>query len=131
MTFATKAEYVKYDPTASLIGLRDSFNFSGGGTNFQDIFIKASKKYDRVIILSDMQGWMCYDTPKKQFGDYKKKYNCDPFVYSWDLQGLGTLQLPENKVFALAGFSEKVFDIMKFMEEDKQALYNRINEIEL
>jgi hypothetical protein len=32
---------------------------------------------------------------------------------------------------ALAGFSDKVFDIMKMMEEDKKALYNRINQIQL
>lgn len=58
------------------------------------------------------------------FSSYKNKYGANPFVYSLDLAGYGTLQFPENNVFALAEFSDKVFDIMKLMETDKQALYN-------
>jgi hypothetical protein len=131
MTFANYASYIEYNPMDSIFTIRSKFNFSGGGTNFKDIFIKANKSYDRVIILSDMQGWIGYNTPTAQFADYKKKFNCNPYVYSWDLQGYGTLQFPEPKVFALAGFSDRVFDIMKMMEEDKRALYNRINSIEL
>ena len=131
MTFATSANYKQYNPMDSILTIRNSFRFSGGGTNFQDIFKKANKAYNRVVILSDMQGWIGGHTPTKEFNDYKKKFNCDPYVYSWDLAGLGTLQFPESKVFALAGFSEKVFDIMKMIEEDKKALYNRINQIQL
>ena len=131
MTFANHANYMSYNPMDSVLTIRSKFRFSGGGTNFQDIFIKANKAYDRVIILSDMQGWIGHNTPTGQFANYKKKFDCAPYVYSWDLQGYGTLQFPESKVFALAGFSDKVFDIMKMMEEDKRALYNRINSIEL
>jgi len=131
MTFASNANYKAYNPMDSVLTIRNSFKFSGGGTNFQDIFVKANKAYDRVIILSDMQGWIGYNTPTAQFNNYKKKFNCAPYVYSWDLQGFGTLQFPESKVFALAGFSDKVFDIMKMMEEDKRALYNRIDSIDL
>jgi hypothetical protein len=129
MTFATDANYKSYNPMDSIMTIRNGFKFSGGGTNFHSIFEKANKKYDRVIILSDMQGWIGYTTPSKQFNEYKKKFNCDPYVYSWDLQGYSTLQFPESKVFCLSGFSEKVFDIMKLMEEDKKALFNRINSI--
>jgi hypothetical protein len=78
-----------------------------------------------------MQGWMGYTSPSKEFNSYKKKFEANPFVYSWDLAGYGTLQLPENNVFALAGFSDKVFDVMKLMEIDKKALYNEINSIQL
>jgi hypothetical protein len=78
-----------------------------------------------------MQGWMGYETPTRQFAEYKSKFGANPFVYSWDLAGLGTLQLPEKNVFALAGFSDKVFDIMKMMELDKKALYNEIKAIQL
>lgn len=131
MTFANHANYKAYNPMDSVLTIRNSFKFSGGGTNFQDIFVKANKAYDRVIILSDMQGWVGYNSPSAQFANYKTKYNCSPFVYSWDLQGYGTLQFPESKVFALAGFSDKVFDIMRMMEEDKRTLFSRINSIEL
>jgi len=131
MTFSTDAQYKQYNPMDSVLTIRGSFRYSGGGTNFKSIFQKANKKYDRVIILSDMQGWMGYTTPSSEFAQYKKKYNANPFVYSWDLAGLGTLQFPEQNVFALAGFSDKVFDIMKMMELDKKALYNEIKAIQL
>jgi len=131
MTFSTSAQYKQYNPMDSVLTIRSSFRYSGGGTNFKAIFEKANKKYDRVIILSDMQGWMGYTTPASEFAQYKKKYNASPYVYSWDLAGMGTLQFPEQNVFALAGFSDKVFDIMKMMELDKKALYNEIKAIKL
>lgn len=131
MTFSTNARYKDYNPTDSVMSIRESFKYSGGGTNFKAIFQMANKKYDRVIILSDMQGWVGYTAPVTEFANYKKKYDANPFVYSWDLAGLGTLQFPENNVFALAGFSEKVFQIMSLLEEDKQALINEIKSVEL
>jgi len=131
MTFDNSARYVKYNQMDSVLTIRNSFKFSGGGTNFQDIFVKAKEAYKRVIILSDMQGWIGYNTPTKEFNDYKKRLNCDPIVYSWDLAGLGTLQFPERNVYGLAGFSEKVFQIMSLLEEDKNALINKINQIQL
>jgi hypothetical protein len=131
MTFATNADYKSYNPMDSVMSIRSSFRYSGGGTNFKSIFQKANKKYDRIIILSDMQGWVGYTSPASEFKSYKSKFGANPFVYSWDLAGYGTLQFPENNVFALAGFSDKVFDIMKMMELDKKALYNEINAIQL
>jgi hypothetical protein len=38
---------------------------------------------------------------------------------------------PEKNVYCLAGFSEKVFDIIKLLETDKDALINEIEKIEL
>ena len=131
MTFSTRAQYKQYNPMDSVLTIRNSFRYSGGGTNFKSIFTTANKKYDRIIILSDMQGWMGYTTPSAEFNQYKKAHGANPFVYSWDLAGYGTLQFPENNVFALAGFSDKVFDIMKLMEIDKKALYNEIKAIQL
>jgi hypothetical protein len=130
MTFSTNSQYVSYNPMDSVMTIRNGFKFSGGGTNFKSIFQNANKKYDRFIILSDMQSWIGYNTPSAEFAQYKKKFNANPYVYSWDLAGLGTLQFPENNVFALAGFSDKVFDIMKLMETDKKALLNEIKAIQ-
>jgi hypothetical protein len=104
---------------------------TGGGTDFHSIFKKMNKAYDRVIILSDMQGWVGYDSPKKEFNDYCKKYNCKPIVYSFDLAGYGDMQFPEQNVFCLAGFSEKVFDVMKMLETDKAAMIKEIEKVEL
>lgn len=131
MTFSNDAQYKTYNPLDSVMTIRGSFRYSGGGTNFKAIFNKANKKYDRVIILSDMQGWMGYTTPASDFASYKKKFDANPFVYSWDLAGHSTMQFPEQNVFALAGFSDKVFDIMKLMEIDKNTLFNEIKAIRL
>lgn len=103
-----------------------------GGTNFKDIFIKANRPYDRIIILSDMQAWMGYYTPDREFMTYKKNYKADPRIYSFDLAGYGTIQFPENKIYPIAGFSDKVFDLMELLEKgDRQALINEIDKIEL
>jgi len=100
-----------------------------GGTDFNTIFKTADKPYKRIIILSDMQGWIGYYSPKESFKQYKRKFDCDPIVYSFDLQGYGTLQFPERNVYCLAGFSEKIFDIMSLLEQDKSALINEINKV--
>lgn len=103
---------------------------TGGGTDFHSIFRSLTKAYDRIIILSDMQGWVGYDTPAKTFGDYRRRTGSNPRVYSFDLAGYGTLQFPENNVYAIAGFSEKVFDLMKMLEEDRNALIHAIEAIQ-
>lgn len=131
MTFDRDARYVTYDPNNSVISVRNSFGFSGGSTNFKAVFQTLNKKYDRIIILSDMQGFVGYSTPINEFKEYKKKFDANPFVYSWDLKNYGTMMFPEKSVFCIAGFSEKVFDIIKLMERDKEAFIKEIESIEL
>ena len=101
-----------------------------GGTNFHSIFTNARRKYDRIVILSDMQGWIGYHTPAETFKAYRKQYQADPKVYSFDLAGQGTLQFPEGNVTAMAGFSEKVFDVMALLEQDRDAFVRRIEAVE-
>lgn len=130
--FAEDAEYVTPNPLDTTSSIANSLVGSGGGTNFPAIFETANRDYDRVIILSDMQSWMQgYSSPQKAFNDYCLRIGKRPKVYSFDLQGYGTLQSPESEVYCLAGFSEKVFDIMSYIEEDKQALINAVEQIEL
>lgn len=131
MTFATKAQYVSFNPNDSVMTIRNSFRFTGGGTNLRDAFIKSNKKYERIIILSDMQSFIGYDTPIKELNQYKSKFNANPYIYSWDLAGLGSLQLPESNIFCLSGFSDKVFQVMSLLETDKNSLINEINSIKL
>ncbi|MFA7407370.1 MAG: hypothetical protein WCY93_05965 [Anaerolineaceae bacterium] len=78
-----------------------------------------------------MQGWIGRDAPTKAFNAYKERTKADPVVFSFDLQGYGTLLFPKRNVYAIAGFSDKVFDIMKLLESDKKALLHEIEKIEL
>lgn len=103
----------------------------GDGTNFNLIFQAANKLYDRIIILSDMQAWIGYNSPAVEFAKYKREYSANPHVFCWDLQGYGTMEFPEQQVYALAGFSDKVFDVMGMLEEDREALVHKIEAVNL
>jgi len=129
MTFDNSARYVNVNPMDSTITIAKSIPFTGGGTDFHSIFKAANKKYDRVIILSDMQGWIGYDTPTKEYNQYKVATGATPYIYSFDLNSSGSMQFPEQNVFCIAGFSEKVFDVMRYMETDKKALINAIKAV--
>lgn len=129
MSFSDNAKYDAYIGADSLFSISNSFKFASGGTNFHSIFQTMNKAYDRIIILSDMQGWIGYNTPVAEFNKYKAKYDCNPFIYSFDLQGHGTMQFPEDKVCAIAGFSDKIFEVMKLLEQDKNALINKIKAV--
>lgn len=141
VTFASTARYVNLHTDDSILTLQKNIvhGFGGGGTNFNSIFTVLNKVYDRIIILSDMQGWQAErnsysnqgGAPTASFAKYKTKYNCNPKVFSFDLNGLGSLMFPENNVYCLAGWSDRVFDIMRLLEEDKKALINKIESIEL
>ena len=139
--FGETAAQVPYNPNDSIltsVKTLMSYNASsnkynvGHSTNFHAAFNVLKEKYDRIIIFSDMQGWSGgYYTANKDYEAYCKKIGSKPFVYSHDLAGQGTLQLPEEKVFVSAGFSEKIFDIMKLLEQDKEALVSKIEAVEL
>ena len=41
------------------------------------------------------------------------------------------MQFPEREVYALAGWSDKALETLKFLEGDKRALLRRIGAVEL
>lgn len=130
MVFSDHAKYNNVNPMDSTITIANSIKFAMGGTNFKAIFNTANKKYDRVFILSDMQGWIGYHAPMAEFNAYKSTTGANPFIYSFDLQGYGSMQLPEQNVFCVAGFSDKIFSIIPNLEKDKKALINEIKSIQ-
>lgn len=131
MTFADNAEYRNLNTRDSLFGMCESMRFSSGGTNFHSIFQVAKLKYDRVIILSDMQGWVGNGGLQQSYDAYCNRTNCKPRLYSFDLQGYGTLQFPQPNIFCVAGFSDKIFTVMGLLEQDRNALVNTIEEVSL
>jgi 60 kDa SS-A/Ro ribonucleoprotein len=83
------------------------------------------------MLFSDMQAWAGGHCPAvHDVNVYQTKFGANPFVYSFDLAGYGSMQFNENKVFCLAGFSDKIFTIMSMMEKDKNALINEIKKVE-
>lgn len=137
VTFDMQAAYANPYLGDSTITISNNIPINGGGTNFSLIFPTFKKKYDRVIILSDMQGyttagyWNNNDLFKTTIAQYKTKFKANPFIYSFDLAGYGTMQTHESKTFLLAGFSEKVFDVMALLEKDPDALLNEIKKVQI
>lgn len=133
MRFSSDASYMTLNPEDSTLTLAKTIedNAEGGGTNFHSIFDTANRVYDRIIILSDMQGWMDYDAPTKTFAGYKTRVGANPRIFSFDLQGYGSLQFPEKNVYCISGWSEKIFSVMELLEKDRQALIEEIKKIEL
>lgn len=129
MTFDTRARYKVFNPQDSVYTIARN-DPNGGGTDFKCIFTAINKGYDRIIVLSDMQGWVGYHTPQAEFNHYKTQYGVNTKVFSFDLTGYGTTQFSGN-VFALAGFSEKTLEVMAILEKDKNAMINEINKISL
>lgn len=133
ITFSVSGRYRNYNPLDSTLTIMETIlkGLTLGGTDFRAPFQAMTRAYDRIIFLSDMQGWVGYDPPIDTLNAYKRLFNCDPYIYSFDLAGYGTAQFPERRVYALAGFSEKVLDIMGLLEQDPQALIHRIEAVEL
>lgn len=131
LIFSDIGRYVKLNPQDTISTIKNNIPFIAAGTDFNVIFDKADKKYDRIIILSDMQGWIGHNTPEASFKKYCDKYKCNPYIYSFDLTGYGDMQFKEDKMFCLAGFSNNIFKIMEMLEKDKNALLNEIEKIEL
>lgn len=135
LLFNTSARYFRegnsLDSTISIIErLHESAR--GGGTSFESIFNSAARskiKYDRIIILSDMQSWD--GNTKRGLSLYRSYFQCDPKLYMIDITGHGTLQFPERNCYCVAGFSEKIFDLIAKLETDREAMIHAIESIEL
>lgn len=131
--FGDTAQYVEFKLRDSIFSIAESFSrVVLGGTKYQKFFELMSQKYDRLIILSDGEAWGQYESSQTYFNQYKTKYGANPFLYNFDLAGHPTVQFKGNKVIALAGFSEKIFNLMSMAEEDVNVLTNTIkNSVEL
>jgi 60 kDa SS-A/Ro ribonucleoprotein len=138
MVFANDAQYHSYNPMDTTMTIANSLRFGGGGTNFGSIFQRATGKYDRVFLLSDMQGWMvsvntlmgqATSSPVPTYNQYCKVTGANPFIYSFDLTGGGTTQFPTDRVFCIAGYSDKVLALLPKLEQDKHALVNVIKAV--
>lgn len=136
LTFETNAAYAHPNPADSVFSVMDKIPFRGGGTNFNAIFDVAKRGYDRIIILSDMQAWVERNwyyggsNPQKAFADYKSRYGASPIVYSFDLQGYGQLEFPEQNVVCLAGWSDKIFSLLEILEKGSKELEKKILSVE-
>ena len=136
MIFASRAGYESLVGASALRLAVGSHALQGKydhGTDFQTIFDTAAVPYDRIVIFSDMQAWHTNEAyygrtsiPTQALAAYRQRHKVNSHIFSIDMSGYGTLQFPENRVYAMAGFSEKIFDVMAMFEQDREALLNTI-----
>jgi len=131
LVFSDDAQYVSLNVRDSTLSLAKSIPFASAGTNFNAIFTRANRAYDRIIVLSDMQGWIGGGAPVKSLAEYEKRHDAQPRIFSFDLKGYGTLQFPQDRVYCLAGWSERVFDIMHKLDRDPAALVREVEAVPL
>ncbi|MEM7699919.1 MAG: TROVE domain-containing protein [Verrucomicrobiota bacterium] len=133
MLFSNEARFECFNASDSTLSIAQRIEGKAewNGTNFHSIFRRADRAYDRIVILSDMQAWIGHWTPRAEMDHYVNRVGKRPRIFSFDLAGYGSLQFPEADVYALAGFSEKTLEVMRFLEEDKSALIRRIEAIDL
>ncbi len=131
--FSNGAKYLTINPAADIFTavemIRKHSEFSG--TNFHAVFDTANQAYERIILLSDMQGWIGYTAPKQSFQRYQARHKADPKVWSFNLNDYGTLMFPEENVYCLAGWSEKILEVMAVLEQNPEALLDEIRQIQL
>lgn len=102
---------------------------TAAGTNFHAPFAKMTKRYDRLIFLSDAQGWVGYSAPTSDLANYEKKFG-KTNIYSFDLAGYGDSQFSQERLYLISGFSDKVFSLMGKLEQDRNALIHEIEAVE-
>jgi len=131
MLFSDDAQYLTLNRRDTTLTSAQRIPFMSGGTNFNAIFQRANRAYDRIVILSDMQGWIGGGAPVQAFEDYKTRHAVTPRVFSFDLKGYGTLQFPQARVYALAGWSDRVFELMQKLDHEPAALIREVEAVPL
>ena len=90
---------------------------------------------DKVMIFSDLQLWNSHYNDKhieREWNAYKKLIAPNAKLYLFDLAGYGQspLQVLKNDVYLIAGWSDKVFNVLDALENNKSAL-SEIKKIEI
>lgn len=103
------------------------------GTIFEDTKIPLKKWFMALYIFSSHKKGISSHQLGKDLGITQKSawFVLHRLRYAFDHAGHGSMQFPEQNVFCMAGFSEKVFSIMKLLEQDRKALINEVKKIEL
>ena len=124
--FATSCEQIKFNPLDTVNSIKKLFAGKQGevghGTDFRSILTKLNGKYDRVFVISDMQGAYALEV-----AEYKNTH-----IYSVDICGYGTTMFkPGSRVYSIFGYSADIYELIKKVEIDPKALIKEIEAIEI
>ncbi len=108
--------------------------YSTNGYLVLEALIYRNEIVDKVMLFTDVQMWnsnMTNDSFAKSWNRYKS-IAPNAKLYLFDLAGYGQvpINIEKNDVYLIAGWSDKVFDVLHALE-DKESALNYINRIEL
>ena len=130
--FSDRCEQLSYNPLDTVNTIKQVVlnRMYGGGTEFNTIFSTLKGKYDRVFVISDMQGGDSL-LRGSSYQSYVKT-NGQPFIYSIDLCGYGTTMFKQNeKLINLFGYSSDIFEMVKKSEINPEQILKEIRAIEI
>lgn len=114
---------------ASVTGFYDREGEVGYSTNgylvIKDL-LQRKRVVDKVMIFTDCQLWNSYNSGESIAGLWKKYKQVAPGakLYLFDLAGYGhvPLNVMRDDVFLVAGWSDKIFQVLKAIEEGNDAV---------
>ena len=120
--------------TRQLERLGNTVGFSTNGYKVIDWLIDQKVVMDKVMMFTDMQMWDSTGS-HKTFEDSWRKYKKmapEAKLYLFDLVGYGQLpmRLAEPDVYLIAGWSDRVFDVLSAIDKGEDAL-SVINKIDV
>ena len=133
MIFSNNAQYIPLNRKDTLLSLVDQIisKTEQAGTKFSSIFNTATSSYERIIILSDMQGMDGKGKVQESLRSYRERNESDPKIFNIDMSSYGTIQFPENKIYCITGWSDKMIHLIGELEKNPEALIQEIESIYL
>lgn len=100
--------------------------YSTNGYLVIEDLIKRREKVDKLMLFTDTQMWDSHGL-KNSFEDSWNRYKTiapNAKLYIFDLAGYGRqpLEVRKNDVYLIAGWSDKIFDVLNALEDQKSAV---------
>ena len=112
--------------TVDMISREGEVGYSTNGYKVIDWLISENRVMDKVMLFTDCELWNSHNGGEdlaKSWGMYKR-IAPDAKLYLFNLAGYGTSPVSMNRhdVFSIAGWSDKVFDILAALENGENAI---------
>ena len=115
--------------TVNMLSHVGEVGYSTNGHKVIEWLIKEHREMDKVMLFTDCQLWSSEgwsnDALLAEYWDrYKREVAPDARLYIFDLAGYGQspISMKRDDVFCIAGWSDKVFDILAAVERGKNAI---------
>ena len=115
--------------TVDMLSREGEVGYATNGYKVIEWLIQEHREMDKVMLFTDCQLWnsegWCGDAHLAEYWDrYKREVAPHARLYIFDLAGYGQspISMERDDVFCIAGWSDKVFDILAAVERGKSAI---------